>query len=215
MIINIPSSKASGFIKSTTEPTGVFKDGTIWYNPDTEEFKTYVVGEGFKTSGSSEIAFSRYQNIYTIPENVDTETDISIPINIEDFNENDILEVVYEGLILDSDSYDVSVKESKITLKQFTAIKGEKVLFIVTRIQKASNVTSVTADFKKHIEQTASGTIEGHVKLSDELSENDSTSGIAATPKAVLESQLIKDDGTDKKYKIGIANGLLYIKEVE
>ena len=45
MIINVPSSRASGFIKSTSEPVGVFLDGTIWYNPNTEEFKTYVAGE--------------------------------------------------------------------------------------------------------------------------------------------------------------------------
>ena len=215
MIINVPSSKASGFIKSATEPEGIFKDGTIWYNPNTEEFKTYVVGEGFKSSGSSEIAFSRYQNIYTMTKTVETESDITVPIGVEGFNENDILEVVYEGLILEPGYYDVDVENATVTLKQFTAIKGEKVLFVVTRIQRASNVTSITEEFKKHVEKTASDTVEGHVKLSDTISGDDVTTGVAATPKAVQDAQLIVDAGTNKKYKFGILNGLLYIKEVE
>lgn len=213
MIINVPSSRASGFIKSTSEPIGVFIDGTIWYNPNTEEFKTYITGEGFK-AGTSEMAFSRYESVYTMPSTITTAKDIVVPVGIEGFNNNDILEVAYEGLVLNSSQYTVNYTDATITLKQFTSIAGEQVLFTVTRIQKASDVTSLTAEIKTHMSKKASSTVEGHVTLSDSTTQSTSTTGVAATPKAVYDSQIMTDSGTSKKYKLGVLNGLLYIKEV-
>ena len=214
MIINVPSSRASGFIKSTSEPAGVFIDGTIWYNPNTEEFKTYVAGEGFK-AGTSEMGFSRYESIYTMPSTITTPRDITnIPVGIEGFNANDILEVSYEGLALSSGQYTVDYTNQTITLKQFTCIAGEQILFTVTRIQKASDVTSLTAEIKTHMSTKATTTIEGHVTLSDSTTQSTSTTGIAATPKAVYDSQILTDTATSKKYKFGVQNGLLFIKEV-
>ncbi len=214
MIINVPSSRASGFIKSTSEPVGTFIDGTIWYNPNTEEFKTYVAGEGFK-AGTSEMGFSRYESIYTMPTTYTTPRDISnIPVGIEGFNANDILEVSYEGLLLSSSQYTVDYTNQTITLKQFTTVAGEQILFTVTRIQKASDVTSITSEIKTHMSTKATTTVEGHVTLSDSITQSASTTGIAATPKAVYDSQIMVDSGTSKKYKFGVLNGLVYIKEV-
>lgn len=38
---------SSLFIKQTTEPEGTYTEGTIWYNPDTKKFKTYITDVGF------------------------------------------------------------------------------------------------------------------------------------------------------------------------
>lgn len=38
---------SSLFIKQEAEPTGTYSEGTIWYNPTTKKFKTYITDEGF------------------------------------------------------------------------------------------------------------------------------------------------------------------------
>lgn len=202
----------SGFIRSEEEPLGEYIEGTSWYNPITREFKTYVPGEGFVES-ASKMAFLQYQSVYTIEQNGTSPT---LPIDINELTEDDILQVTYEGLVLIKDEhYTVDYESHTITLSAgFSVNAGEKVTFTVTKIVEANDITSITALFTTHMATTSSSTKEGHVKLSDAIDNTlDISSGVAATPKAVHESKFIIDDATNIKYHFGIENGLLYIEE--
>ena len=215
MIINIPSSKSSGFINSTNEPSGVYQNGTVWYNPDTKEFKTYVVGTGF-VSPVSPMGFIRDESVYVVPETIDIPQNITIPIGIEDFNTGYTLEVIYEGLVLTLGThYTIDYDNKTITLLNFTVLEGEQITFSVTRIVEASNVTEATTMITSHINGTGSGTMKSHVGLSDAIdSLSDVNGGIAATPKAVYNSRIMTDTVTGSKYRFGVENGMLYIEEV-
>lgn len=211
----------SGFIEKDTEPTGEYNAGTVWYNPITREFKTYVSGVGFIDS-TSKIGYLQYQSAYTVPLTIDTPQDIEINININELEENDILRVYYEGLTLTPDEqYTVDYVRHTITLKDFTIQKDEKITFTAIKIVEANDITNITATFTSHMAKRASDTVEAHVKLSDTLSDSNASQGVAATPKLVndaiskvIEDTQIKDSTTDTKYRFGVENGLLYIEEV-
>lgn len=221
MIINASGGNSKNIIKSSTEPSGVYPDGTIWYNTSTREFKTYIVDIGF-VSGSSKMGLLRYQSVYTVPSDITTPQSITISIGISEFKEGDILEVIYEGLLLTATQhYTVNYTDKTITLQNFTVREGEVIAFIVTRVVDSSNITTIVSEFNdqttllsSHIATTGSSTREGHVKLSDTISTSDAASGIAATPKAVSDSRIITDSKTSTNYRFGIESGRLYLEEV-
>jgi len=210
-----PKGGSSGFIKSDSEPIGDYAEGTTWYNPLTREFKTYVEGVGFVDSAST-MGFLQYQSVYTVPNTIYEEQDIVVPIEISELQEGDILQVVYEGLVLSlGEHYTVDYRNNTVKLLGFTVNAGEKITFTATKIVEASDITNVTLTFTSHMATTSSSTVEGHVKLSDYaddlLTVDD---GVAATPKAVYQSRLIKDNTNNINYKFGVENGLLYLEEV-
>lgn len=206
---------SSGFIKSETTPLGEYPEGTTWYNPITREFKTYVEGVGFVDSAST-MGFLQYQSIYTIPTAIETTQDITLPIDINEFEEGDILQVVYEGLVLiANEHYTINYNNHTITLLGFTVNLGDKITFTVTKIVEANDITNITTTFTTHMASTGSSTREAHVKLSDSIdSTSDANGGTAATPRAVYESRLIADTTNNIKYRFGVENGLLYLEEV-
>lgn len=215
MMLPITPKGSSGFIKSETEPIGEYIDGTTWYNPITSEFKTYVGDIGFVDSAST-MGFLQYQSVYVFPTDISTSQDISVPIDISEFQEGDFLQVTYEGLTLSvDDNYSIDYDSKSITLLGFTVSSGDKIKFTVTKIVEANNITSISALFTTHMATKASSTVEAHVRLSDDIDNNSGVSGgIAATPKAVRESRYITDNTNNTKYKFGVENGLLYIEEV-
>lgn len=207
---------SSGFIKSDTEPTGEYVEGTTWYNPTTREFKVYVEGIGFIDRAST-MGFLQYQSIYEVTEDILDPQDIIVPVYISELQEGDILQVVYEGLVLVSgEQYNIDYKKNTISLLGFTVNKGDKVTFTVTKIVEANDITNITTTFTSHMASTASNTLEAHVKLSDKVDDSTSgvNSGVAATPKAVHDSRLITDSFSGARYKLGIENGILYFEEV-
>lgn len=206
---------SSGFIKSDTEPTGEYTEGTTWYNPITREFKHYVVGEGFVDSAST-MGFLQYQSIYTMTEDVSTPQDVIVPINISELESGDILQVVYEGLVLvATEQYEVDYINHTIKLLGFTVRENDKVTFTVTKIVEATDITNITSQFTRHLLAVGSDTIQAHVKLSDNIDNTlDSRQGVAATPKAVYQATLIRDSANNIDYKFVVENGILYLEEV-
>ena len=181
-------SGGSEFIVQNTTPEGSYPNGTTWFNPDNREFRTYVEESGGWVASASTMGFLQYQSIYVISETLDTPQNIEVPIAISEFAEGDILRVIYEGLELIKDEhYTVDYENKSITLNSFTTKKDDKVLFIVTKIVEASDITNITETFLRHMNTNASSTNFSHVKLSDTPSDSDSSSGIAATPKMVKE----------------------------
>lgn len=223
-VAHLPISKSNSFIESRVAPHGSYSNGTIWYNPDSREFKNYVNGSWI--SSASTMAFLQYQSIHVMEDTITTPSSITIPINISEFQEGDILLVNYEGLVLSPiEQYDIDYENKTITLIQFTSRAGDRVYFTATKIVEASDITNVTLTFNRHMSTRANDTVEGHVRLSDTVSDSNSSKGIAATPKMVndVKSELeeiidetskIKDDTTDVKYRLGINNGLIYLEEV-
>lgn len=228
-------SAGSPFIKNESEPTGSYSDGTTWFNPTTREFKTYV--DGSFVSSASKMAFLQYQSIYKVEEEIKTPQSITIPVNVSSFQEGDILRVSYEGLELAKDlNYTINYEDSTITLLDFVTDVGDTIYFTVTRVVEANDITNVTETFVSHMNSTGSSTVEAHVKLSDTLSTSDSTKGVAATPKMVntLKSELtdslneankkindlskslniVTDDSTGVKYKLGVRDGTIYLEQV-
>lgn len=225
------------FIVSELEPTGILPDGTTWYNPITREFKTYVEESGGFVASASKMAFLQYQSVYTIDENIETPQDIVVPVNISELAENDILQVVYEGAVLVlGEHFNINYEDNTITLLDFTTTIDDHIYFTATKIVEANDITNITETFVKHMNTTSSSTVEGHVKLSDNVSDIDASQGIAATPKAIhdvreevkrnmantttqlqkeiSDSKLLIDSTTNLSYRLGIENGLLYIEEV-
>ena len=202
-------------INSEDEPTGEYPSGTTWFNPITREFKTYIEGIGF-IGNTSTMGFLQYQSIYELPTDFLTAQDIQVPINISELEDGDILQVNYEGLVLvQGENYNINYENNTITLLNFTVEAGDRVTFTVVKIVEANDITNITITFTSHMDSTASNTREAHVKLSDEANANlDTNSGIAATPKAVYEATMVKDESTGVKYKFGVAGGLLYLEEV-
>lgn len=214
--INLRRPNSTGnIIKSTSEPTGRFYDGQEWFNPETLEFRTYVENVGF-VANTTKTGFIRYRVLFTIPSDDTEDMDLTeLPI----INYEDILEIIYEGLQLsqDYDYYIYSVEDKPYPLIHWNIpVKaGEKFSVNLTRLVEANNVTSLTNDLTKHINKISNSITNGHVKLSDATnSDSSSSSGVAATPKAVKESKILKDTSTSKSYKFSVENGILYIENI-
>ena len=208
------SGSSAGFIKSEEEPRGEYSEGTTWYNPITREFKTYIAGTGFVDSAAT-MGFLQYQSIYDMTTEYDSR-DIVVPINISQFQEGDILQVSYEGLtLMPGIHYTLNYADKTITLKSFSTSVGDKILFNVTKIVEANDITNITQTFVEHLATTGSSTVEGHLKLSDNIDDTlDSSKGVAATPKSVYESTLIKDTSAGINYKFVVDGGVIYLEEV-
>lgn len=212
--VNIRRPNSSGsVIKSTTTPQGKFYDGQEWFNPDTLEFKTYVEGVGF-VANTTKTGFVRYQQSFTIPADNITHMNLTdLPI----IQDTDILEVIYEGLQLSKDvDFHISSSESVPVIEWLiNPMVGEKFVVNITRLVEASNVTSLTTELTKHTSSKANSTTCSHVKLSDSISStSDINSGVAATPKAVRESRILKDSTAGKSYILSVDNGVLYIENM-
>lgn len=124
----------TGFVSSSTEPIGEFTDGTVWYNPTSKEFQTYVTGTGFVAS-THKMGILQYQSVYVFTTNFNTTQDITIPIGISELQEGDILRVIYEGLTLIlGEHYTIDYTNRTITLLGFTARMSEKVTFTAIKV---------------------------------------------------------------------------------
>lgn len=222
MIINVSSSGSGGsnIIKSATMPSGVQTEGVIWYNTSNGKLFTYVADVGFVPSAPS-LGLLKLQSTYFMPNTVNTAQDFTIPINL-DYTTSDILEVNYEGLTLsEGQHYNVNSANDTITLLGFTTQQNDLVSFTVTKIVDMTSVSSISDEMydsitrlDNHISSKASGTNSSHVLLSDTISESDVNDGIAATPKAVMNSRLITDLGTNLQYQLGMENGRIFLEEV-
>lgn len=204
-------SAGSQFIVSKTEPEGSFYDGTTWFNPNTREFKTYVNVSGGFVSSASQMAFLQYQSTYTIEEATIAPSDVVVPIGIPSFQEGDILRVIYEGLELAKDlHYTVNYDDATVTLLDFTTNLGDVIYFTVTSSVEAHDLTNITEAFVMHMGSTGSSTLEAHVRLSDTLSDLDSTRGVAATPKMVkgVKSELVERIDNTEDFIREVANSL-------
>lgn len=210
--------KAAGgnnFIQSSTEPTGTYEEGTIWFDTTTYRFKFYVPNLGF-VSTAQDIALMQYNNTVTISAPATSPTNISVAIGINSFSEGDILQVIYEGVLLTQDvHYTVDIPNKRITLLGFTTNPGDIVTFLVMKLVDTSDAVLLVQEFNEHINNYGNATEKGHVKLSDSIDSTlDATSNTAATPKSVYESKLIYDSDTGIKYKFIVSNSILYLEEV-
>lgn len=213
------------FLTSQEEPVDEYPEGTVWYNPTTREFKTYVEGTGF-VSSASKMGFVQNRHTHVIDQTITSVQDITIDIGISTFSEDDFLEVVYEGLVLTEDEhYTVDLVNNQVTLLGFTVNEGDTVRFTVTKIVEANDITNITSEFVTHMNTKSSKTIEGHVTLSDIVGDQNASDGVAVTPKAlkdlkeslsknVTESKVLVDSKTNKSYTLGVEDGMLYIEEV-
>lgn len=198
------------FIESTSEPTDIKRDGTIWYNPDTTEFKFYTSSKGFVKS-ATELGFLQYQSGYTSSSNSNV-----IPIGIESLTESDILRVLRGGLELVVDiDYSIDYATNSITLTDPAVTIGDHFIFVMTRIVDATNITSLATQFLNHVDTKADSDTVGHVSLADDFTTSVGMPGVAATPRAVESSRHIVDDSTGKSYHFGVDNGILYIESDE
>lgn len=207
-------SGAIEFISSVNMPSGEYTDGTIWYNPNTYRFKFYVNGEGF-LSTSSDVAFIQLTNTVELAASSVSSRLVSIGIN--SYTEGDILQVIYEGATLTLGThYNVNYSTKTITLaSDFHAIEGDSITFTVTKLISTNEGASIAAEFNNHVNTESNDIVLGHVKLSDNVSsENSVSNGIAATPKAVYEATTIKDSTSNKNYRFFVESGLLYLEEV-
>lgn len=212
----VPPRSSYNIIKQNTEPTGVFGEGTIWYNTDTEEFRTYIVGKGF-VSNTAVFGIAQYQYVDKSTETNETPTDMTYFLDtVPSLANSDIVRVVYEGLELTADidyTLDRSVRE--LTLKNFIRRSGETLTVYVTKITEITDATNITQTLSDHMRFIGGNNTAGHVKLSDDTdSDSGRLNGVAATPYAVKMSRIMKDELTDISYKLGIRNGVVYIEEV-
>lgn len=208
---------ANQFLKSSEEPdpTARYSEGTIWYNPNTYKFRFYVEDVGFVPT-ASDLTFVQYNNSVTITEENLTPTSITLNIGISTLNNNDILQVLYNGVVLVAgQNYHIDYVNNNITLLDFTTDIGDIVTFIAIKLVDTNSVNSIATEFSSHIETTGSSITNGHVRLSDSANKfNGIESGIAATPKSVYDATTIIDTVTSKKYRLTVTNGVLGITEV-
>lgn len=199
------------FIESITEPTGVKRDGTFWYNPSTRQFKIYTSSEGF-VKATTDLGFLQYQSRYTSSSN-----SLVIPIGIESLTEQDILRVLHSGLELVVDiDYTIDYSTNTISLIDTNVTIGDTFVFVMTRIVDATNVNSIATQFLNHVDTKANNSVSGHVTLADDFRDSVGLPGVAATPKSVADavdfSRNIVDDSTGRSYHFGVNNGILYIE---
>lgn len=210
----------SSIIKQESEPTNNVKEGTIWYNTKLGEFKIYIEGIGFVDT-YAKMGFVQLQATHTFMNSVNSNQNITITIPIDTYLSSDILKVSYEGLELIKDvNYTLNTANKTITLTDFTADSGDKVLFTITRLVGASDLTTTLSMLSNHMNDNGSSSSFGHVKLSDTSdTQFDESSGIAATPKSVksVEDKINTyiDETTETVYELGVNNGLLFIREKE
>lgn len=211
---------STALLESEVEPSGTFPNGTVWYNPLNREFRTYIKGTGF-IPNSSQVGFVqyRYTNTETTDNYISRPQDITYSLagsSIPDLLDSDLIRVTYEGLeLLPSVDYVIDISGMSITLMNFTRIKGETLTVTVTRLVEANDVTNLTELIITHTRDTSTLDSPGHVKLSDSVNSSlGVTEGVAATPKAVRDSQILTDEVTGKKYKLKVSNGELQLSEV-
>lgn len=217
-VYHSPPIGGNQIISQATEPEGYYKEGTIWYNNNTGEFKFYVNDIGF-VDIYSKLGFVQLQATTFIKEASITPQDITLTIPIDTYLETDLLRVVYEGAELAPGiNYTVDATAKTITLLNFTTEVGDAILFVVTRLVGTSDMKTTLTLLEDHIKEIGNNTASGHLKLSDYPDSSlNQTKGIAATPAALknVENKInsIVDDTTGKSYRLGINNGLIYIKE--
>lgn len=185
-VLPVAPKGTAGFINSEVQPVGEFSNGTVWYNPITGKFKIYVKESGGFIDRNSTMAFMRYRSHYTVL--ADNENSrISIPINISELAEGDLFRVMYGGLVLTPDlHYTVDYALNNITLIDFPITKDEIIVFDVTKLVEANDITNVTAKFNSHMIETSTSEKASHVKLSDTIDTTlDASKGVAITPKAL------------------------------
>lgn len=210
---SIKPAGGSKLIISAIEPTGKFEDGAIWYNPDTSVFKFYVSGLGF-LAASSEIALMQYNNTARIEEQLESQ-DIEIDIGIPSYEDGDILQVIYNGVVVDKEAYSINAEDNKIKLLRFSSDIGDSVTFLVTKLVNTNTATTIAAEFNSHVSKLGDSSKKGHLSLSDTANQIlDTSMGIAATPKSVYDATTIIDTATNKKYRLKVTNGTLGIVEV-
>lgn len=213
-----PSRSISGnanFLESKSEPVGVQKTGTIWYNPENQKLKFYIEGIGF-VSAASDLTMMQLSNTITVQHANSTTTDVKYNIGIDSFTEGDILQVIYQGLVLtEGENYSVNVAAKTITLLNFITEVGEQMTFIVTKLVDTTAVNNITNEFSAHVSTSGNESQRGHVYLSDDSSPVlDNKSGIAVTPKALYEASTIVDDTTGIRYRIKVNNKEIYLEEI-
>jgi hypothetical protein len=206
-------------LKGTTEPVGVTKEGTIWYNPDTNEFRTYIEGLGFVDS-TAKVGFTQLQASHTFTQDIEDPQDITVPIPLETYLSTDILRVIYEGVeLIQDEHYTLYTNNRTITLKDFTVNTGETIIFSIMRIVSSTDASTTARMLEDHMAVVGTPVVYGHVRVTDEISDTLTSSRyVAASPASVksVENKINKlvDDTTSKNYKLGISNGLLYYEEV-
>lgn len=202
-------------LKSSTQPTGELEEGNIWYDSANSKFKIYIDGVGFVPT-ASDITLLQYQNTVTLDSEITTPTNIKVDIGIDEYEESDVLQVVYNGVVLtESIHYTLHKTTKSISLIGFTSAIGDQVTFIVTKLVDATDLRTITSEFTTHVNSVGNDTIKGHVNLSDTLSATyDKDKGVAATPKSVYDATTITDSVTNKKYRLTVSSGVLGIVEV-
>lgn len=210
-----PEGALGSMIKSVNQPTGVIDEGTIWYDPNTSRFKIYIEDVGFIPT-ASDYTLLQYRNTIIIDYNTETEENIRINIGIEQYSEKDILQVSYNGVLLTEGLHYTLHTDTKIvTLLGFTTEVGDQITFIVTKLVDTTDISTISAEFNTHANTVGNSTNKGHLSLTDTISSTlDETSGVAATPKSVYDSTIIKDKVTNKNYRLSISNAVLGIEEV-
>lgn len=202
-------------IKSSTQPTGDLEEGNIWYDPANSKFKIYIEGVGFIPT-ASDITLVQYRNTVTLDSDIATPTNIKVNIGITEYEENDVLQVIYNGVVLtESIHYTLNKSNASISLIGFTSKVGDQVTFIDTKLIDATTLTSISTQFSTHVNSVGNDTIKGHVNLTDTLSSTyNKDNGVAATPKLVYDATTLIDSVTNKKYRLNVSSGILGIVEV-
>lgn len=208
-------SQESTFIKTTEEPVGIFSEGTTWYNPETNEFRIYVQGIGFVPT-SSKVGILRYQYVNIASSNIEKSQDISYKLDFSNIYQDDIIDVSYEGLALkEGADYSLDRESKQLKLLNFTRVSGERLIVNLTRLVKTTNAKDFIGEFNQHTNLVSNNILSGHVRLSDDISEElDSSSGVAVTPKAVISAIRIKDESSENIYQFIVSNNNLYIENI-
>lgn len=202
-------------IKSSTQPTGDLEEGNIWYDSANSKFKIYIEGVGFIPT-ASDITLVQYRNTVTLDSDINTPTNIKVNIGITEYEESDVLQVIYNGVVLtESIHYTLNKSNAYISLIGFTSKVGDQVTFIDTKLIDATTLTSISTQFSTHVNSVGNDTIKGHVNLTDTLSSTyNKDNGVAATPKLVYDATTLVDSVTNKKYRLSISNGILGVVEI-
>lgn len=202
-------------IKSSTQPTGDLEEGNIWYDSANSKFKIYIEGVGFIPT-ASDITLVQYRNTVTLDSDINTPTNIKVNIGITEYEESDVLQVIYNGVVLtESIHYTLNKSNASISLIGFTSKVGDQVTFIDTKLIDTTTLTSISTQFSTHVNSVGNDTIKGHVNLTDTLSSTyNKDNGVAATPKLVYDATTLIDSVTNKKYRLSVSSGVLGIVEV-
>lgn len=126
-------------ISSTEEPDNNLVEGMIWYHPESHIFHIYVQSVGFVPISSNIRLLHLQSNKYISTSEVfSTPTNISIPIGVESYTPDDIVNVSYEGLSLtEGIHYSLDTANKSITLLDFTTERNELVTIDIIKIVSA------------------------------------------------------------------------------